>query len=161
MYNSTRRQKQQLDASQALLVKVRRYDDALRHRIIALTAFLNQLTKVGRSNNYDTAASAAKKLNKRLANPNMISGTDRSSKKDVLKKKLAKNNELRGSHRNFTYNELHRAGVITGFIFQSSGTGGATENDGAMALKPKEIKKTKKKLQYQVSDRILFALVIF
>ena len=153
--NIARRQKQQLDASQALLIKVRRYDVALRHRIIALTAFLNHLTKVGRSNNYDTAASAAKKLSKRLANPNMISGTDSSSKKDALKKKLARNNELHGSHRTFTYNELHRAGVVTDFVFQSSGTGGAT------ALKPKEIKKTKKKLQYQVSDRILFAFGFF
>jgi alpha-tubulin suppressor-like RCC1 family protein len=150
-----RRQKQQLIASQALFVKVNKYSDRLKNRIIALRAFLDQLTKDGKSNNYDQAHDAATKLGKRLANPNMVRDAHRSGRKNKLKQKLAKNKELHGSHGSFTYNELKKAGVIINFELRTGGME-SKKDDTAKGSKDdemskKETKMTQKKLTYLVS----------
>jgi hypothetical protein len=148
-----KRQKQQLDASHLLFKRVNAYADRLRARIIALTNYLEGLTRDGKSSNYDQAAQAAKKLNKKLVSPTVIRDSHLTA--NALKKKLARKNELHGSHRTFTYTELKKAGVIVGFQLDSQNNEGKDE----LPVSKKELKKMKNKLNYMVSIFLFFMFV--
>ena len=150
--NIAKRQKQQLDASQALFVRVNSYGDRLRGRIVALQAFLEGLIKDGKSSNYEQAAEAARKLSKTLAKPNMVRDAHAGGKKNILKQKLARNKELHGSHRSFTYAELEKTGVIVHFALHANGSQGKDE----LPISKKELKRTKQKLVYIVSIFVFF-----
>jgi hypothetical protein len=152
--NIAERQKQQLDASHILFVRVHAYADRLRARNIALENYLEGLTRDGKSSNYDQAAQAARKLSKKLAKPNMVRDAHSTGKKNILKKKLARNNELHGSHRSFTFAELKKAEVIIGFELHAQGDQGKDE----LPISKKELKRTKQKLVYMV---MLVVFVVF
>ena len=162
-----RRQKTQLGASQVLFVRVNKYRERLNHRIIALRAFLDQLTKDGKSNNYDQAYDAARKLGKHLQRPGMVRDAHMKGKQNKLKQKLAKNKELHGSHKSFTFNELKKAGVIIKFKLNSGGSFETKKSKGASRddeMSKKETLMTQKKLKYLVSTsfvRFVSFIILF